>query len=64
MLQCLAQFCVPLLQFFEQPDVLDSDDGLSSEGLKKLDLLVGKGTNLCAPNDGSHRWEFPLAVSA
>ena len=31
MLQCLAQFCVALLQFFEQPDILDGDDGLDAK---------------------------------
>ena len=40
MLQRLAQFCVALLQFLEQPHVFDGDDGLIGEGLEKLDLLI------------------------
>src|SRR5262245_25392924 len=32
MLQCLAQFCVALLDFLEQPNVLDGDDSLGGEG--------------------------------
>ena len=42
MLQRLAQFRVALLQFFEQPDVLDSDDGLVGESFEKRNLFVGK----------------------
>src|SRR5262245_930659 len=42
MLQGLAQFRVALLQFLEQPHVLDRDDGLIGEGFKEGDLLVGK----------------------
>ena len=33
MLQGFAQFCVALLQFFEETDVLDGDDSLRCEGL-------------------------------
>ena len=43
MLQGFAQFCVALLEFFEQPDVLDGDDGLVGEGFEQRDLLVRKG---------------------
>src|SRR5262249_46040896 len=46
MLQCLAQFCIALLQFFKQPDVFDGDDCLSGKSLKQLDLSVGERTNL------------------
>ena len=42
MLQRLAQFRVTLLEFFEQPDVLDGDDRLVGEGLEKCDLLVSE----------------------
>ena len=38
MLQGLAQFCVALLDFLEQPHVLDGDDRLIGEGFEKLDL--------------------------
>src|SRR5262245_56429566 len=46
MLQRLAQFCVALLDLFEQPHVLDSDDRLVSEDLQKVNLLVGEWTDL------------------
>ena len=46
MLQRLAQFRVGLLDLFEQPDVLDGDYRLGSEGLEERDLLFGEGTNL------------------
>ena len=35
MLQGFAQFRVALLQFFEQPDVLDGDYGLGGEGFEQ-----------------------------
>ena len=50
MLQGLAQFCVALLQFLEQPHVLDGDHRLVGEGFKQLDLLLGKRPNLRAAN--------------
>ena len=50
MLQGLTQFRVALLQFLEQPDVLDGDDRLVGEGFEQLDLLVAERTNLLAPN--------------
>src|SRR5262245_33266681 len=50
MLQSFSQFRVAVLQFFEQPHVLDSDDGLVGEGLKKRYLLVCKRTSLHAAN--------------
>ena len=43
MLQGLVQFCVALLQFLEQPDVFDGDDGLICEGLEKFNLIVSEG---------------------
>ena len=46
MLQRLAQFCVALAEFLEQPDVLDGDDRLVGEGFEQFDLLVCEGTNL------------------
>ena len=46
MLQRLAQFCVALLNLFEQPHVLDGDDRLVGEGFKKRDLLFCEGTDL------------------
>ena len=50
MLQGLAQFCVALLEFLEQPHVLDGDHGLIGEGLEELDLLVREGTDLHSAN--------------
>ena len=46
MLQGLAQFCVALLEFLEQPHVLDGDDRLVGEGFEKRDLFVGERTDL------------------
>src|SRR5262249_11052509 len=48
-LQCLAQFCIALLEFFEEPDVLDGDDSLGCEGRNQLDLLIGEGLDFCPP---------------
>ena len=45
MLQSLAQFCVALLEFLEQPHVLDGDHGLVGEGFEKSDLLLGERTD-------------------
>ena len=42
MLQGLAQFRIALLQFFEQPHVLDGDDGLVRKGFEKRDLFLGR----------------------
>ena len=59
MLQGLAQFCVALLEFLEQPHVFDGDDRLCGKGFKQLDLLVGEGTNFRAANkDSSDRGSF------
>ena len=46
MFQSLSQFCVALLQFLEQPYVLDRDDGLVREGFEKSDLLIGERDEL------------------
>ena len=40
MLQRLAQFRVALLEFFEQPNVLDRDDGLVGKGFKRRNLFL------------------------
>ena len=48
-----------LLEFLEQPDVLDGDDRLVGEGLEQLDLRRGEGAHLgatCAQCSN----EFPL----
>ena len=48
-----------LFEFFEQPHVLDGDDGLVSEGFEQLDLRRGEGAHLgatCVQRSD----EFPL----
>ena len=40
MLQRFAQLRIALLQFLEQPHVLDGDDSLVGEGRDQLDLLA------------------------
>ena len=40
------QLAVARLQFLEQADVFDGDDGLIGEGLEQLDLLVAEGADL------------------
>ena len=50
MLQRFAQFRVALLQFFEQPHVLDGDDRLIGKGFEQRDLLFGKRPNFRAAN--------------
>ena len=42
MLQGLAQFCVALLDFLEQSDILDRDHGLVGERFEQGDLLIRK----------------------
>src|SRR5690348_8973153 len=51
MLQRFAQFCIALLQFLEQPGVLDGDHCLVREGLEEHGFLFGEWTNL-NPTDG------------
>src|SRR5262249_52221402 len=48
MLQCLAQFCVALLNLFEQADVFDRDDGLIGKGFQESDVPVGEGAKFRA----------------
>src|SRR5262245_49053017 len=47
-------------QFVEQPRVLDSDDGLGSEVLHQLNLLVGERPHLLAHNV-DHANEFVIS---
>jgi hypothetical protein len=55
MLQGLAQFGIALLEFFEQPDVFDSDDRLIRERLKQLYLSVTERPDfLAADIDGAN----------
>ena len=42
MLERLAQLRVALIEFLEQPHVLDGDDRLSSKGLEQSDLFLGE----------------------
>src|SRR5687767_3162595 len=56
MLQRLAQFCVALLDLFEQADVFDGDYGLVCEGFEQIDLLIREWPNLSPTDqDGSDR---------
>jgi hypothetical protein len=49
-----------LLQFVEQPDVLDGDDGLVREGLEQRQLPVGKGSYVTArAGDSADRLAVP-----
>src|SRR5215831_15642142 len=60
MFQGLAQFCIALLEFFEQPHILDSDYRLSGKSLKRLDLSLGERTNLRSSDiDYTNRIPFP-----
>ena len=61
MLQGLAQFCVALLDFLEQPHVFDGDHRLVGEGFKQFDLPVGERTDFIAANHRSLRSEHLLA---
>ena len=51
MLQGFTQFCVALLQFLEQPDVLDGDDRLVGKGFKKRDLFFSKRPHFRTADD-------------
>ena len=64
MLQRLAQFCVALLEFLEQPDVLDGDHGLVGEGFEQCDLLVSERTDLrAADHDRADRRRLRAATA-
>jgi hypothetical protein len=56
MLQRLSQFCVALLDFLKQSDVLDGDDRLVGEGLKKRYLFVRERTDLLSPYVNYSNW--------
>src|SRR5262245_18701527 len=45
MLQGLAQFCVALLDLFEQPHVFDGNYRLGRKGFEQLDLLLREGSH-------------------
>ena len=51
LLKRLRKIACALTQFVEQPRILDSDDGLSSEVLNQLDLLVGEWAHLLAVDE-------------
>src|SRR5262245_12902212 len=50
MLQGLTQFRIALLNLFEQPHVLDGDNGLVCKNFKKSYLLLREGPNFRAAN--------------
>src|SRR5215475_2537461 len=51
MLQRFAQFGITLLQFFEEANVLDSNDRLVGEGGHQLDLFICKRLDLSPKDD-------------
>src|SRR5262245_44089927 len=53
MLQRFAQFGITLLQFFEEANVLDSDDRLVGKGCYQLDLFICKRFDL-SPKDNDN----------
>ena len=59
LLQGLGEIAVALLQFFEQPHVLDGDHRLVGEGFKQLDLRRGEGAHFGATRV-QHSNEFSL----
>ena len=50
LLQSFGKIAVALLQFLEQPHVLDGDDRLIGEGFQQRDLFVRKRTDFRAAN--------------
>src|SRR5215813_7725630 len=59
MLQGLPQFCIALLDLYEQSDIFNRDDSLISEGFEKFDLFFSKRSNfLAADCDHSDRNTF------
>jgi hypothetical protein len=59
----LSQRTILLLQLCEQPDILNGDDRLVTEGLDERDLLVGERLDLASAHhdhsDGNvlpHEW--------
>ena len=52
--------CRDFAQFVEQPRVLDGNDGLGSEVLDKIDLLIGKWVDILAV-DGKGANQFVVA---
>src|SRR3990167_8478385 len=59
LLEGLGEVAVPGLQFLEQADVLDGDDGLVGKGLDHLDLLLGEWPDL-VPMDYHNSNQDPL----
>ena len=52
----VGQLGIPCLQFLEQSNILDRDNGLVGEGLQKCDLVVGKPAGFAARHsDRSNR---------
>src|SRR5262249_13929120 len=53
LLQSFGQIAGTLAQLFEQPSVLDGDDGLAGEAGKQLGLLVAERADLLAVDGNS-----------
>ena len=58
-----CQLLGSLVQFLEQPHVLNGDHRLVGEGFQQLDLLRGKGTHLSRRTLSGVRW-LPSPVTA
>src|SRR5215470_3175605 len=59
MLQSLAQLCVALLDFLEQPHILNGDDRLVRESFEEGDLSFGEQLRVdAAENDRTNRGAF------
>src|SRR5262249_26981333 len=52
------QFTRALLQFLEQPHILDGDNRLIGESLEESDLLIRKGLDLLSSNQNSSNRAF------
>src|SRR4030095_4826133 len=50
MLQRFAKFLIALLEFLEEPDIFDGDDGLVGEGFEQRNLLLGERTYFDSAN--------------
>ena len=53
LIQSLGEIAVAFLQFFEEPYVLDGNDGLVCEGFQQSDLLIREWANFGAADQNS-----------
>ena len=50
---CCSSAVISVLEFLEQPHVLDRDHGLIGKGFEELDLRRGEGAHLDATRDSA-----------